>query len=211
MYPPPMIAKEEGISSRRRISSLSHAPASHRPGIGGCAGRVPKLRRTLSEWSWRVVPSSTTTSTLCASRSLALPRMKSIPGAAKNFSCAAIIAETMPFLCARSFSRSMWTLPVPSTPKTESLRASSRRRADATRDFVGIHATLMQVPPMNCRSMSATFHPCFARFIASDLPALPPPTTMRSKFSMACPSIYQGPFHPLQRHEWQGIPCFVRR
>ena len=36
------MTSDEGISSTRRISSLSHAPASQSPGIGGCAGLVPR-------------------------------------------------------------------------------------------------------------------------------------------------------------------------
>ena len=70
-------------------------------------------------------------------------------------------------------------------PKASSVRASLRRRAELTNDFVGIHATLMQVPPTKRRSTMATFQPAFARSIARDLPALPPPTTSRSTVSIA--------------------------
>ena len=73
---------------------------------------------------------------------------------------------------------------MPTTPKASSLRASARRRAEFTRAFVGMQATLMQVPPTKRRSTIATRQPAFARSIASDLPALPPPTTSRSTSSI---------------------------
>ena len=111
--------------------------------------------------------------------------MKSRPGAANIFSCAPTMAPTMPSLWARSLARSTRAPSVPTIPNASSERASLRRRAELTSDFVGIHATLMQVPPTNWRSTMATFQPAFARSIARDFPALPPPTTSRSTFSIS--------------------------
>ena len=111
--------------------------------------------------------------------------MKSRPGAANIFSCAPTIAPTMPSLWARSLARSTCAPSVPTMPNASSVRASLRRRAELTSDFVGMHATLMQVPPTKRRSTMATFQPAFARSIARDFPALPPPTTSRSTVSIA--------------------------
>jgi hypothetical protein len=70
-----------------------------------------------------------------------------------------------------------------STPIRAAWRAARRVRAEPTSAFVGMQATLMQVPPILSRSTMRTFQPAFARSIASDLPALPPPITNRSTSS----------------------------
>ena len=141
--------------------------------------------RTRSPRIVRSPPSSRATVTVRSPVKRASPRMKSRPGAANIFSCAPTMAPTMPSLWARSLPRSTRAPCVPTTPKASSVRASLRRRAEFTSDFVGMHATLMHVPPTNWRSTMATFQPAFARSIARDFPALPPPTTSRSTVSIS--------------------------
>ena len=91
---------------------------------------------------------------------------------------------TTPSLCARKAFRLIFAPSVPSTPNVASLRVSAIRRAEATNDLVGMHATLMHVPPTYWRSTMATSQPFLACAMAKDFPALPPPTTSKSTCSM---------------------------
>ena len=70
------------------------------------------------------------------------------------------------------------------TPKSLARPAISTSLALATMVLVGMHATLMQVPPIWPFSIRATRCPALASAMASDFPPFPPPSTTSSYCSV---------------------------
>ena len=66
------------------------------------------------------------------------------------------------------------------TPNSWPRRAPCAISAALTRAFVGMHPTLIQVPPSASGSITATRAPSRRARIAHEMPPIPPPTTTSS-------------------------------
>src|SRR5437879_2285199 len=69
--------------------------------------------------------------------------------------------------------------------------------------LVGVQPVLIQVPPTGPCSMTAVFHPAWARARASGLPACPVPITTPSKYSRV---VVMGPNLHAERRDTPGLP-----
>ncbi len=72
-----------------------------------------------------------------------------------------------------------------SNPNSSPFNASLYASADLTRDFVGIHPTLRQVPPKLSFSTIIVSKPFLAPYIAETYPPGPAPITKRSIFKFS--------------------------
>lgn len=174
--------RRSGMRSRRMIVSLFRGSTSASPGTEGRWGTVPVLITTSAPRTTRRPPSFRSISTVRSATKRAVPRTRSIPLSRNWWWLRFTMSATTPSLWERSMSRSTSTLPR-LRPSDCAVAARRTSRELVTRDLVGMHATLMHVPPIMPRSTMTTLRPARARSMARVFPALPPPTTNRSTSS----------------------------
>src|SRR5713226_1665933 len=178
--PPPKMTMDPGNDSMSMTDSLVKNPASFRPGISGILGATPVAMITRSASMLR-----SPTSSLPGPVNRAQPRMRSICGLCWRLRSVPETIE-LTILSLRSLMRGQLI----SNSDTRNPNSAPRLAvwmafADPTRVLVGIHPTLIQVPPSLLPSIRATFAPIAAARFAAPSPPIPPPTTARLYIAIA--------------------------
>ena len=176
MNPPPRIRRWSGSEFSSSAVSLVSGLASSRPETEGIPGFAPRLMNSFSPKSRRGgPPSAGHRSTVRGATNRASPRMKRSPSdPCRLLQLRSTIPDTTARLWASTPARSVFQSP------TWTPNWAARDVRSATLAFVGMQPTLMHVPPIMPRSISATRWPARARSEARVLPAFPPPTISTS-------------------------------
>ena len=177
--PPPTTSIDSGSSVSSSAETWSSQPVSSSPSIGGTAVRDPVATRTRSAFS--CVPF---TWIVCGSTNEPVPSKVAWPAPCSR--SIQVSAETISeSFRAFTFARLVRAGPTSMPSGSASVSMSWASSAATRYAFVGLQATLGQLPPQRVFSISATRASCsFAALLAPSRAPDPEPRTIRSNCSL---------------------------